>query len=48
MATLLSERDILESRLEQAVRMQSPVQRLPSELLASIFTRGVLGTEEED
>ncbi|CAL1712837.1 unnamed protein product [Somion occarium] len=48
MATLLSERDILESRLEQAVRLQSPVQRLPNELLASIFIQGVLDMEEED
>ncbi|THH20105.1 hypothetical protein EW146_g1196 [Bondarzewia mesenterica] len=48
MASLMSERDRLESRLEQAVRLQSPVQRLPSELLASIFTIGVLEMEEED
>ncbi|KAI0075093.1 hypothetical protein K474DRAFT_1691991 [Panus rudis PR-1116 ss-1] len=48
MATLLSERDLLESRLEQAVRLQSPVQRLPNELLASIFVTGVLDMGEED
>ncbi|KAI0643121.1 hypothetical protein C8Q79DRAFT_916289 [Trametes meyenii] len=48
MATLLSERDILESRLEQAVRLQSPVQRLPNDLLSSIFTTAVLDGEEED
>lgn len=44
----MSERRILESRLEQAVRLQSPVQRLPSELLGSIFAIGVLEMEEED
>ena len=48
MALLLSERDLLESRLESAVRMQSPVQRLPSELLASIFIMGVMNMEEDD
>ncbi|TCD65268.1 hypothetical protein EIP91_002933 [Steccherinum ochraceum] len=48
MATLLSERDEIESRLEQAVRLQSPVHRLPNELLASIFIIGVLTAEEED
>lgn len=48
MATLLSERDEIESRLEQAVRLQSPVHRLPTELLASIFIIGVLNAEEED
>ncbi|KAI9058146.1 hypothetical protein FKP32DRAFT_1581576 [Trametes sanguinea] len=48
MATLLSERDILESKLEQAVRLQSPVQRVPNDLLSSIFTIAVLDGEEED
>ncbi|KAI0366910.1 hypothetical protein BV20DRAFT_951234 [Pilatotrama ljubarskyi] len=48
MATLLSERDLLESRLEQAVRLQSPVQRVPNDLLSSIFTIAVLDGEEED
>ncbi|KAI0755177.1 hypothetical protein C8Q80DRAFT_1094386 [Daedaleopsis nitida] len=48
MASLLSERDILESRLEQAVRMQSPVLRLPNDLLASIFSIAVLDGEDED
>ncbi|KAI0731906.1 hypothetical protein C8Q72DRAFT_181509 [Fomitopsis betulina] len=48
MASLLNERDLLESRLEQAVRMQSPIQRLPDELLAAIFEIGVLDGEEED
>ncbi|KAI8986227.1 hypothetical protein BD414DRAFT_416391 [Trametes punicea] len=48
MATLLSERDLLESKLEQAVRLQSPVQRLPNDLLSSIFNIAVLDGEEED
>lgn len=48
MALLLSERDLLESRLETAVRLQSPVRRLPSELLASIFVIGVMNMEEDD
>ncbi|KAJ7095806.1 hypothetical protein B0H15DRAFT_774244 [Mycena belliarum] len=46
MASLMSQRRDLESRLEQAVRLQSPVLRLPSELLASIFIIGVLGGKE--
>ncbi|KAJ7175934.1 hypothetical protein C8R46DRAFT_1174644 [Mycena filopes] len=48
MASLMSQRRDLESRLEQAVRLQSPVLRLPSELLSSIFVTGVLGDTEED
>ncbi|KAJ7610682.1 hypothetical protein B0H17DRAFT_723955 [Mycena rosella] len=48
MASLMSQRRDLESRLEQAVRLQSPVLRLPSELLASIFIIGVLGDKEDD
>lgn len=48
MASLMSERERLERSLEQAARLQAPIQRLPSELLASIFTIGILGTEEED
>ncbi|OCH92839.1 hypothetical protein OBBRIDRAFT_725975 [Obba rivulosa] len=48
MATLLHERERLETRLEHAVRMQSPVQRLPSELLASIFVSGIFDRDEED
>jgi len=48
MASLMSQRRDLESRLEQAVRLQSPVLRLPSELLSSIFIIGVLGDAEED
>ena len=48
MASLLSERDLLESHLEQAVRMQSPVQRVPSDLLASIFSIAVPDGDGED
>ncbi|OJT13829.1 hypothetical protein TRAPUB_9599 [Trametes pubescens] len=48
MARLLNERDRLEARLEQAVRLQSPVQRVPNDLLSSIFTIAVLDGEEED
>jgi hypothetical protein len=44
----MSQRRDLESRLEQAVRLQSPVLRLPSELLSSIFIIGVMGDMEED
>ncbi|KAK7048431.1 F-box domain-containing protein [Favolaschia claudopus] len=48
MASLMNQRRDLESRLEQAVRLQSPVLRLPSELLSSIFIAGVLGDTDED
>jgi F-box-like len=48
MASLMNERERLERSLEQAVRLQAPIQRLPSELLASIFTIGVHGAGEED
>jgi hypothetical protein len=48
MASLMTQRQELESHLEQAVRLQSPVLRLPSELLASIFVIGVQEMEEED
>jgi hypothetical protein len=48
MASLKNQRQELESRLEQAVRLQSPVQRLPSELLSTIFTIGVFGFDEQD
>ncbi|KAJ6477361.1 hypothetical protein C8R47DRAFT_984900 [Mycena vitilis] len=48
MASLMSQRRDLETRLEQAVRLQSPVLRLPSELLSSIFIIGVLGDSEDD
>ncbi|KAJ8520711.1 hypothetical protein ONZ45_g2507 [Pleurotus djamor] len=48
MAQLLTERQELETRLERAVRLQSPVLRLPSELLSSIFIKGVLGMGDEN
>ena len=48
MANLMSERQKLESRLEQAVRQQAPVHRLPRELLGSIFETAVHPQDEED
>lgn len=48
MASLMSQRRELELHLEQAVRLQSPVLRLPSELLSSIFVMGVLGIGDEN
>ncbi|EJC98487.1 uncharacterized protein FOMMEDRAFT_137084 [Fomitiporia mediterranea MF3/22] len=41
MASLQFERKKLETRLENAVRRQSPIQRIPGELLGSIFEIGV-------
>lgn len=48
MANLMYERRMLESRLEQAVRQQAPVHRLPRELLGSIFEIAVHPQDEED
>ncbi|KAG9227705.1 hypothetical protein CCMSSC00406_0000649 [Pleurotus cornucopiae] len=48
MAQLMDQRHELESHLERAVRLQSPVLRLPSELLSSIFIKGVLGMGDEN
>ncbi|KAJ3937107.1 MAG: hypothetical protein NXY57DRAFT_772932 [Lentinula lateritia] len=48
MASLMSQRHELETHLEQAVRLQSPIHRLPNELLASIFVLGVLGIRDEN
>jgi len=48
MADLMSQRQALEAQLEQQVRLQSPVIRLPSELLSSIFIIGVLGMGDGD
>lgn len=48
MASLMSQRHELESHLEQAVRSQSPVLRLPSELFSKIFVMGVLGMGDEN
>ncbi|KIK69510.1 hypothetical protein GYMLUDRAFT_33880 [Collybiopsis luxurians FD-317 M1] len=48
MASLMSQRRELESHLEQAVRLQSPIHRLPNELLASIFVIGVLRLGDEN
>ncbi|KAF8158356.1 hypothetical protein B0H34DRAFT_655944 [Crassisporium funariophilum] len=48
MAALLRERAELETKLEHTVRLQSPVLRLPSELLSSIFSIGVLEMGDEN
>ena len=48
MASLINQRKELQSHLEHAVRSQSPVQRLPRELLSSIFVMGVRSEEGED
>jgi len=48
MAALIKERAALETKLETAVRLQSPVLRLPSELLSTIFTIGVLETGDDN
>lgn len=48
LASLMTERKRLETKLEQAVRQQSPVQHLPRELLGSIFVTGVYHMGEED
>jgi hypothetical protein len=48
MASLLDQRRELESHLEQAARSQSPVYRLPEELLSSIFVVGVCELGDED
>ncbi|KAF8627381.1 hypothetical protein AX17_006196 [Amanita inopinata Kibby_2008] len=46
MASLMSQRHELETRLERVARSQSPVHRLPSELLSSIFVTAVMGNGE--
>lgn len=43
----MSEKRKLESRLEQAVRLQSPVLRLPRELLGTIFVTGALLNDDD-
>ncbi|KAL0580627.1 hypothetical protein V5O48_001357 [Marasmius crinis-equi] len=48
MASLMSEKHELESHLEQAVRLQSPVLRIPSELLGSIFIISVFGMGDDN
>ncbi len=48
MASLMNERHKLESHLERAVRLQSPVHRIPSELLSSIFVIGVLDAADDN
>lgn len=48
MASLLNQRQEIESHLEQVVRSQSPIYRIPEELLSSIFVTGVCNMGEED
>lgn len=48
MATLAFERRMLEKKLERAVRLQSPIQRLPGELLGYIFLVGALQQDSQD
>ena len=48
-AHLMAQKRELQTRLEQEVRVESPVDRLPSELLSGIFVRSVgVGQEEEN
>ena len=47
-ASLAEKRSGLVLRLERAVRSQSPILRLPSELLSAIFVMGVLSPDEEN
>lgn len=46
MSALVKERADLEAKLETAVRLQSPILRLPTEILSNIFTIGVLVTDD--
>ncbi|KAJ3716900.1 hypothetical protein F5878DRAFT_344373 [Lentinula raphanica] len=48
MALLMNQRHELEAHLEQAVRLQSPIHRLPNEILASIFVIGVMDVRNEN
>ena len=48
MTTLAKERADLETKLETAVRLQSPILRLPTEILSNIFTVGVLGMSDDN
>jgi hypothetical protein len=48
MASLVSERQMLRTRLEQAVRSQSPISRLPRELLGSIFVLGISNVPDDE
>jgi hypothetical protein len=47
-AALVKERADLEAKLETAVRLQSPILRLPTEILSNIFTIGVLGITDDN
>jgi hypothetical protein len=48
MTALVRERADLEAKLETAVRLQSPILRLPTEILSNIFKIGVLGTTDDN
>lgn len=48
MSALVKERADLEVKLETAVRLQSPILRLPTEILSNIFTIGVLGITDDN
>jgi len=48
MTALVRERADLEAKLETAVRLQSPILRLPTEILSNIFTIGVLGITDDN
>jgi hypothetical protein len=48
MIALVKERADLEAKLETAVRLQSPILRLPTEILSNIFTIGVLGITDDN
>lgn len=48
MTALVRERADLEAKLETAVRLQSPILRLPTEILSDIFTIGVLGITDDN
>lgn len=48
MASLVNQRQELEHHLEQVVRSQSPVFRLPEELLSVVFVIGVCDAQDED
>ena len=48
MSALVKERADLEVKLETAVMLQSPILRLPTEILSNIFTIGVLGIADDN
>jgi len=46
--SLADQKNLLESRLADAVALQSPIRRLPREVLAAVFAVGVSQLDEED